>query len=72
MGVYNVDEVSVEDISRLMVGRDVVSKIDKAPKHPGAPVLEVKNLSYGYAQEKMMLKNVNFSARGGEILGIAG
>ena len=38
MGVYNVDEVSVEDISRLMVGRDVVSKIDKSTQAPWSPL----------------------------------
>ena len=35
MGVHNVADVSEEDISRLMVGRDVVLKIEKKPAQPG-------------------------------------
>lgn len=72
MGVYNVADVSIEDISALMVGRNNVVKIEKTPAKPKEPVLKVKDLKYGYAHEKMILNGVSFSVRRGEILGIAG
>lgn len=72
MGVYEVEGIGVEEISSLMVGRDIVTKIDKKPKQIGEKVLNVSHLTYGYAQEKMSLKDVSFSIRRGEIVGIAG
>lgn len=72
MGVYNVADVSIEDISALMVGRNNIFKIDKTPAKPRETVLKVKDLKYGYAYEKMVLNGISFSVRRGEILGIAG
>jgi ABC-type uncharacterized transport system ATPase subunit len=72
VGVHNVKDVSEEDISRLMVGRDVLLKIEKPPCMPGKPVLTVRNLSYIDEQGKKALSDINFSVRRGEILGIAG
>lgn len=72
MGVYNVRDVSQEDISRLMVGRDIILKIEKEKSKPGHKVLEVKNLSHIDDQGKQVLKDVSFSVRSGEILGVAG
>lgn len=72
VGVYQTQDVSEEDISRLMVGRDVLLKIEKAPSQPGKPVLKVRDLSYIDEQGKSLLKNISFSVRSGEILGVAG
>ena len=36
MGVHDVSQVSEQDISRLMVGRDVVLSVEKKEAHPGA------------------------------------
>ena len=47
MGVYNVADVSIEDISALMVGRNNIFKIDKTPAKPRETVLKVKDLKYG-------------------------
>jgi simple sugar transport system ATP-binding protein len=72
MGVHNVAEVSEEDISRLMVGRDVVLKIEKKPAQPGSALLQVKNLKIADATGAVQVNGVSFSLREGEILGIAG
>lgn len=72
MGVYDVAQASVEDISALMVGRDHVIKLHKKAAVPKETVLQVKDLKYGHAQEKLVVDGVNFSVRRGEILGIAG
>ena len=45
MGVYPVREVSEEEISRLMVGRDVVLHLEKKPAQQGDPAIQVENLT---------------------------
>lgn len=72
MGTYNIDELSEKDISSLMVGRDVILKIDKKEAKPGKTVLDVKNLSYMNENGKMSLESLSFSLHEGEIVGIAG
>lgn len=70
--VKMVEEVSEQEISRLMIGRDVQLKTDKTPAKPGQTFLSVKNLSYTDAAGQQILKDINMTVRKGEILGIAG
>lgn len=72
MGVHNTDEVTEADISRLMVGRDVILKVEKDKAKPSNVVLNVKDLKYNDETGKEFLKNISFSTRAGEILGVAG
>lgn len=72
MGVYQVEDITESDISRLMVGREVKMKLDKAPGKPKGVVLKVEHLYYGYGEGKLKVNDVNFTVRSGEILGIAG
>lgn len=72
MGVYNTADISEAEISRLMVGRDVVLKVVKDQSQPTETVLKVRDLEYTNRWNKKMLDKVSFSVRKGEILGIAG
>lgn len=72
MGVHNVADVSEEDISRLMVGRDVVLKIEKEPAQPGKPLLKVRDVKIADEFGAVHVNGVSFTLREGEILGIAG
>ncbi len=72
MGVHNTCDVTPEVISRLMVGRDVVLKVEKEHAKPTDEVLRVRDLEYVNEWGKKMLDRVSFSVRKGEILGIAG
>ena len=72
MGVYNTKDVTKEDISRLMVGRDVVLSVQKDKAVPGDTVLRVRELEYMNEWHKKMLDKLSFDVRKGEILGIAG
>ena len=72
MGVYNTKDVTKEEISRLMVGRDVVLSLQKDKAQPTDTVLRVRNLEYVNEWGKKMLDKVSFDVRRGEILGIAG
>lgn len=72
MGVYNTKDEDPESISRLMVGRDVVLKVEKEKAKPGDTVLKVRDLEYVNDWGKKMLDKISFSVRKGEILGVAG
>lgn len=71
-GVYNTADVSEQEISRLMVGRDVVLKYEKDVPAGGEAVLEVRKLNVHDAHGKPLLSDVSFTVRAGEIIGIAG
>lgn len=72
MGVYNTADVSKEEISRLMVGRDVILTVEKEKAVPTDVVLRVRDLEYTNEWNKKMLDKISFDVRKGEILGIAG
>lgn len=72
MGVYPLSQVTEQDISRLMVGRDVVLTIEKSPKEPGPPAMRVQNLLMMDGEGRAVVNNVSFAAKKGEILGVAG
>lgn len=71
-GVYPLNEVSNEQISHLMVGRDVITNIEKAPAHPGPVALRVRDLRIINDEGRPVVNGISFSARQGEILGVAG
>ncbi|OPA80403.1 ABC transporter ATP-binding protein [Paenibacillus selenitireducens] len=71
-GVFQVADVTEQEISRLMVGRDVILKYDKTNHQPGSPVLRVEHVSYAESDAKPLLNNISFTIREGEIVGIAG
>ena len=73
MGTVDVATTSVEEMSRLMVGRDVELVTHKQPKEPGEVILDVKNLTVpSKAHKNDAVKNVSFQVRAGEILCLAG
>jgi len=71
-GVFNVVDVSEADISRLMVGRDVILEVEKDTAVPQNVFLKVENLTVINDFGKNAVNNVSFSVRKGEILGVAG
>jgi ABC-type uncharacterized transport system ATPase subunit len=61
-----------EDLARRMVGREVVLRVDKKERSPGAETLSVENLVVHDHRGLQALKGVSFTVREGEILGVAG
>jgi len=59
-------------LARMMVGRDVVLRVDKPESSPGATVLEVRDLVVPGGHGLEAVKGVSFTVRAGEIVGIAG
>ncbi len=72
MGTVNTSDVTEAEISRMMVGRDVMLKVEKNPVSPGQVVLQVEDLRLLSDEGKEVLKGVSFEVRQGEILGVAG
>ena len=72
MGVYPVREVSEEEISRLMVGRDVVLHLEKKPAQQGDLAIQVENLTMMNTQGQKKLDGISFFAKRGEVFGVAG
>ena len=68
----NIEDVSEQDISRMMVGRDVMLDIQKDAAQPKQTVLSVRNLHHKNRFGVEVLKGVSFDLRRGEILGVAG
>ena len=61
-------KLEMADIIRLMVGRELTNQFPPKTNKPGEVFLEVKGLTGMYNQ----LKDVSFTARRGEVLGLAG
>jgi simple sugar transport system ATP-binding protein len=60
------------ELAELMVGRTVSLRVDKAPRAPGEPVLEVADLVVEDGLGVARVNGVSFVVRRGEIVGVAG
>lgn len=73
IGTVDVKDTTKEDLSRMMVGRDVVFTIDKKPMKLGDVALEVNDLTVlSDRTKKHVVDHVSFQVRKGEIVCIAG
>ncbi|SES77729.1 ABC transporter ATP-binding protein [Anaerobranca gottschalkii] len=72
IGTVNTDEVNENDIAKMMVGREVLLRVEKKEGNPGDVILEVEDLCANDNRGLPALKNISFSIRKGEILGFAG
>ncbi|HIX16747.1 MAG TPA: ABC transporter ATP-binding protein [Candidatus Gemmiger faecavium] len=73
MGTVDIATTTKEELSRLMVGRNVSFAVEKKPAQPGEPILEVENLVVpSKAHKNNAVKGVSFQVHAGEILCVAG
>ena len=61
-----------EELAELMVGRKVLLRVDKSKPNPKKEILKVNGLNVQDPNGVYRVKDLNFSVRAGEILGIAG
>src|SRR3954471_16838489 len=71
VGQVKTAETNAKDLARMIVGRDVLLRVEKTDASPDGIVLEVRDVmisgSHGVAVD-----GVSFTVRAGEIVGIAG
>ena len=72
VGTVNTSETSVNELARMMVGREVILSVDKQEAKPAEVLLEVTDLRIPGKDKKHRLNGVSFQVRAGEIVGIAG
>jgi ABC-type uncharacterized transport system ATPase subunit len=66
------EQVTREELARLMVGRDVIFQLDKQPQPPGELILQVDDLHAENDKGIPALRGVSLNVRCNEIVGIAG
>jgi len=59
-------------LARMMVGREVLLRVDKKPPEAGETLLEVENLEVADDRGLPAVREVSFQVHAGEIVGIAG
>ena len=67
VGTMSTNEATVNDIIKLMIGKDIQNLYPKKGVNLGENVLELRNLTY-----ENKFRDVNFVVHEGEILGITG
>ena len=73
IGTVNTADVTMEDLSAMMVGRNVNFHVEKKECHPGDVILHVENMTVASKVHKNnAVKNVSLDVRAGEIVCLAG
>lgn len=74
VGTHNAADLTREKVIALMVGREVGDIFPQSAHNFGETVLEIKNLNAfdPDVPEKKLVKDVSFTVRKGEVLGISG
>ncbi len=67
IGTKNIRETDMNDLVRMMIGRDIGERYPVRNSKIGDVVLEVRNLT-----KNGKFRNVTFSVRAGEVLGVSG
>lgn len=72
LGTFNNADMSIQEISNRMVGRDIELNYDKPIVQYGPSLLEVKALNTPAQEGKVALRDISFNLHSGQILGMIG
>ena len=73
IGTVETKDVTMDDLSAMMVGRNVNFHVEKPEKTPGKVILDIRNMSVAsQSHPGDAVKNVSLQVREGEIVCIAG
>jgi simple sugar transport system ATP-binding protein len=65
-------DATEEGLAKLMVGREVLLRVDKTAPNPGEPLLRIDNLVVADDRGLEAVRGVSLEVRAGEIVGVAG
>ena len=72
IGTKDTKDTNPKELARMMVGREVLLRIDKTESNPQQQVLTVENLKVLDDRLQEAVRDVSLTVRAGEIFGIAG
>lgn len=72
VGTADPKTATEASLAEMMVGRQVLLRVEKEEARPGQPVLEIKDLQVNDDRKHMAVKGLSLTVYAGEILGIAG
>jgi simple sugar transport system ATP-binding protein len=72
VAVKRTSETNPSELARLMVGREVLFRLERTPVNSGDVFLELRSVYADNDKGNPALRGVDLTVRGGEVLGIAG
>lgn len=66
------DDITIPELAKLMVGREVFLNTKRTPPKEGEVVLEVKDIFVPSERELSKIRGISFNVRKGEVVGVAG
>ena len=72
VGSTTPEQATEQQLASMMVGREVLLRVSKAPAQPKELVLSLESLSVDDDREQKAVRDVTLQVHAGEILGIAG
>ncbi len=72
VGTVDKKEIKQKELAKMMVGREVLFRLDRNPMCRKGEILKIEDLETHNDKGIKILKGINFSIYGGEIFGLAG
>lgn len=72
VGMKQVANTSKNELANMMVGREVLLRVEKEEAETGEKLIEAENLTVTDEEGSEVVKDVSFAIREGEVFGIAG
>ncbi len=72
VGTTTPAQTDEQQLAAMMVGREVLLRVEKGPANPGETVLDVENLEVLDDRGNLAVRSISFQVRAGEVLGMAG
>ncbi len=72
IGTVDKDKTSEKDLAKMMVGREILFRLERGPLNRGEKILQVENVKALNDKGLTALNGITFDIYGGEIFGLAG
>jgi simple sugar transport system ATP-binding protein len=72
VGTVEVADTSKPELAKMMVGREVTLRVERPIVQAGDPVLEVEGLRIADDAGRVLVDDIGFEVRAGEVFGVAG